>query len=144
MLLLCLATVLFVKQQTERMQVKWRNAKKYRKFIVGVLFSLPHRPGILEFMDFIYCVEAGERESLSLSKLKLLLAIYSLIGTGWLLCFRSNTVQTRSRLGLPDSMALANLIYLHQKGLALPTQDINASQTSLGGYKGSLACQTCR
>lgn len=34
----------------------------YRKLIVRILLSLPHRPGILEFMDFIYRVEAGEGE----------------------------------------------------------------------------------
>lgn len=51
----------------------------YRKLIVGVLLSLPHWPGILEFMDFIYCVEAGEGENQHLSKLKLLWAICSLI-----------------------------------------------------------------
>lgn len=56
----------------------WKKLKKeernYRKLIVRVLFSLPHWPGILEFMDFIYCVEAGKGENRCQSKLKLLQA----------------------------------------------------------------------
>ena len=63
-------------------QKKEKKYRNYRKLVVWVLLSLPHWPGILEFMDFIYCVEAEEGEKPCLSKLKLLLAIYSLIDTG--------------------------------------------------------------
>lgn len=56
-----------------------KNKSNYRKLIVGILFSLPHWPRILEFMDFIYCVEAVEGENQHLSKLKPLWPIYSLI-----------------------------------------------------------------
>lgn len=33
----------------------------HRKLVVRVLLSLPHRFGILEFMDFIDCVEAEKK-----------------------------------------------------------------------------------
>lgn len=59
--------------------MKKKEDSNYRKLIVRVLLSFPHWPGILEFMDFIYRVEAGEGENQRLSKLKLLWAIYGLI-----------------------------------------------------------------
>lgn len=45
-------------------QIKERAERdvNYRKLVVLVVLSLPHRPGILEFVDCVDRVEAGDRQ----------------------------------------------------------------------------------
>ena len=91
----------------KRYQQKTERNRTYRELVVRVLLSLPHRPGILEFMYFIYCVEAAERGNRHRSKFKVLRASHNLIQRLIAL------LQVKHRTGPPQACSARNCGIYH-------------------------------
>lgn len=120
--------------------------ENYRKLVVRILLSLPNWLGVLEFMDFIYCVETGEGENQHMSKLKLLWTIYSLIQR-LIALLQVSTGQPPSRLDVPKTMTFSMLdltSFLRHSLVYMVNKFIFGSHTSLVAPYVSPTCQTCR